>query len=211
MFKHVHRSTVSNQTQCGTVWYKKVQDGTIKCRMVQRLKHQIVESKTKHGKLTKIIWSNFHQCQVVLGSLEQASSIFTFQVFGHLLQQTVVGSVSASCSCPSLYQNSPSIHQILADTKSYSRSQMVQEWRSSSKSSKCTPLKRLRDSKLAKLLRRAIARIRRVSKQSCNVLAAWLKSLGLWPIGSSQNFQRRLLWWEWFTPSPGPRSGKCTN
>ena len=131
MFKHVHRITVSNQTQCGTVWYKKVQDGTIKCRMVQdgtvqqRLKHQIVESKTKHGKLTKIIWSNFHQCRVVLGSLEQASSIFIFQVFGHLLQQTVVGSVSASCSCPSLYQNSPSIHQILADTKSYSRSQMV--------------------------------------------------------------------------------------
>ena len=48
---HVQTRTPYHSIESDTMWYSMVQDGTVQ----QRLKHQIVESKTKHGKLTKII------------------------------------------------------------------------------------------------------------------------------------------------------------
>ena len=75
------------KVQHGAGWCRMVQDGAGRYRMVQdgavqhRLKHKIIRRKTKCAKLTKKNCSHFHQHQVALGSLEQASSIFTFQVF----------------------------------------------------------------------------------------------------------------------------------
>ena len=99
--------------------------------------------------------SHLHQYRVALGSLGQASSIFTFQVFGHLLQQSWAVSahlahVQASEKTPrhnasTICSSDPGMgHQVL---QSFSNGVGMTVFLQTSKPSKCTPLKRLRDSK----------------------------------------------------------------
>ena len=171
----------------------------------------------------KQLQNSYIKCWVSLRSLEQRSFILihipNILLFSQPLQETLVGSVSPSCPRPSLWKapsHNPStihwkaqdLHQILANTKSYSLSSQMLQWQSHSKPSEtrfAEETKRLQIGLQMQLLRRAIAKsCKGLQAKHRYVLAAWLKSAGLWqPIGPSQNFERYLLWWGFFIPAAG--------